>query len=227
MASRRGYLTQAELIQYANIEILDSTEADDRISQAEEMIDTFVGHQEKAIYYPLHGRAVGGGASSITLEVNQQNMYEIDYFKYCEIEIIGGIGLGQIRTISANVKASGLVSVSVPWDTTPDATSMYKIYQLGKFPRECDSRFYSTSEPYQYIKSIPEAIRRATAAQVEYLISMGDDFFSSNKSGFTGESIGDYSYQKNSNVAGGISELIAPKAKALLKGIKNITGEIT
>ncbi len=44
IASRRGYVTQAELATLADITITDATEADDRISQAEELIDAYVGY---------------------------------------------------------------------------------------------------------------------------------------------------------------------------------------
>lgn len=229
MASRRNYLTQAELEQFADIIISDTTEADDQISMAEELIDAYVGYQQKAYgISDLKGRAASGAGSTITLQSNQQNLYEIDYFKYCEVEIIGGTGAGQRRVITGSTLA-GVLTVASAWDTTPDSTSFYRIYQLGKFPRYCDSYFYNESSPATWYKNIPEAVKRATAAQVEYRINMGEAFFASDQSEKVSERIGDYAYENA--ISGGIGivgleKLIAPKARLLLKGIKSKLGQI-
>lgn len=222
--SRRGYLSQAELEQMANITITDTTEADDRISQAEEIIDAYVGAQEKYMVESIKGLAAAGGANSLTLEQSQQNNYDIDYFKLCDIEILGGTGAGQRRKCTGSTKA-GVLTVDA-WTTPPDATSFYKITQVGKFPRCEDVVTYTnTGGITTYYKSIPEAIKRAVAAQIEYVIEMGDAFFAGDKSEMESESIGDYSYTKGQGVAS-IGKLIAPKAKILLKGIFNRTGTL-
>jgi type II secretory pathway pseudopilin PulG len=222
--SRRSYLSQSELAQFANITITDATEADDQISQAEEMIDQYVGAQQRFYPYTLNGKAVSGGASTITLSTLHQNTMQIDYLKWCEIEIIGGTGAGQRRKITGQTYA-GVITVDSPWSTAPDSTSVYKIYQLGKFPRPKDVFFDGDTTPNQYYKSIPENVKRAVAAQVEFIIEMGSRFFSSDQIEKQSESIGDYSYTNAANYQG-VSRLIAPKAKMLLRGIRNITGEI-
>ena len=155
MASRRNYLGQTELAQFADITITDTTEADDQISMAEEIIDAFVGYQRKYYDQEISGLAAGGGGSSITLESLHQNIYDIDFFKWCEVEIIGGTGSGQRRVITASTKA-GVLTTASAWDTTPVASSsFYKIYQLGKFPRVQDGYFDGRNSPYTYYKSIP------------------------------------------------------------------------
>lgn len=222
--SRRGYLSQDELKQLANITITDATEADDKISQAEEMIDAYVGPQDKYMVESIKGLASAGAASSITLETSQQNTFDIDYFKLCEVEILGGTGVGQRRKITASTKA-GVLTVDSAWTTPPNNTSFYKISQIGKFPRGCDVETYTSGVNTTYYKSIPEAIKRAVAAQVEYFIEMGDAFFAGDKSEMESESIGDYSYTKGQGV-GSIAKLISPKAKILLKGIFNRLGQI-
>ncbi len=225
MASKRNYLTQAELSEFADITVTDPTEADDQISMAEELIDGFVGFQEKFYKSSLTALAASGGANSLTLSSEHQNTYNADYFAGCQVEIIGGTGSGQRRIISSSTKA-GVITTTENWTTAPDSTSFYKIYQLGKFPRRCDVHFDSISGADKHYKSIPEAVKRATAAQVEYVINMGVDFFSGADSDKQSESIGDYSY---SNAPGsvGSNKLIAPKAKMLLRGIRNIKGTIT
>lgn len=222
--SRRSYLSQSELEQFANITVTDATEADDQISQAEEMIDQYIGAQQKFYPYTLNGRATAGGASSITLAAIHQSTMQKDYLKWCEIEIIGGTGAGQRRKITAQTY-EGVITVDSAWSTAPDSTSVYKIYQLGKLPRYKDVYFDSENSPQQYYKSIPENVKRAVAAQVEFMIEMGSRFFSSDQIEKVSESIGDYSYT-NAESHQGVGRLIAPKAKMLLKGIRNITGQI-
>ena len=103
--SRRGYLSQSELEQLANISVTDTSEADDKISQAEEMIDGYVGAQDKYMCESIKGVCAAVGATSFTLESTQQNVYDVDYLKLCEVEILGGTGAGQRRKITAQTKA--------------------------------------------------------------------------------------------------------------------------
>lgn len=221
--SRRGYLSQGELEQFANITITDTSEADDKISQAEEMIDAYVGAQNKYMTESIKGVCAAVASTTFTLESTQQNVYDIDYFKLCEVEILGGTGAGQRRKITGSTKA-GVCTIDTAWTTTPTTSSFYKISQIGKFPRQCDVESYTTSAGVStYYKAIPEAIKRAVAAQVEYFIEMGDSFFAGDKSELESESIGDYSYTKGQGV-GSVSKLISPKAKIILKGIFNRTG---
>lgn len=231
MSSRRQYLTQPELAEYADITIIDPDEADDQISQAEELIDSFVGNQHKFFAGKRDGMVASVVSSTqFYLQSDHQNNVEADYYTYCEVEIIGGAGIGQRRIISSSTYA-GLVTVNSAFTTALDTTSVYRIYQLGKFPRHCDSYYHTLSTPYKYYKQIPEAVKRAVAAQVEYVIQMGESFFSSDQADKTSESIGDYSYSNGGGGGGGVSvtgtaKFIAPKARMLLRGIKNITGKI-
>lgn len=219
--SRRGYLSQNELAQFADITVTDTTEADDRISQAEEQIDTYVGFQEKFIDENFTGLAQSATSTTLTLNADHQNIYDINYFLWCEIEIIGGTGAGQRRKITGSTKA-GVVTVDSAWTTAPDSTSYYKIYQLGKFPRTDDVIFDDNdSAESQYYKSIPENVKRAVAAQVEFQVNVGDAYFNTDKADLTSENIGDYSYSKKT---GGSTNLISPKVKLLLRGITNRVG---
>lgn len=222
MASRRQYLSQAELTQYADITISNTTEADDQISQAEELIDGYVGYQQKFIPEVMDGLASAGAANGLTLENPRMiNVFQKNFFIGCEIEIIGGTAKGDRRIITAQ-QFLGVITCDSAWSTATDATSYYRIYQLGKFPRYCDVTFDGIHSPQQYYKYIPEAVKRATAAQVEYMIKMGASYFNTDASTIESEHIGDYSYTKGK---GGASHLlIAPKAKEYLRGIMNRKG---
>lgn len=222
--SRRGYLSQAELEQYANITITDTTEADDQISIAEELIDTYVGFQQKFFIGELAGKAISGSTNTLELETLHKNAIGNDFYKWCYIEILGGTGAGQRRKIASSTKA-GIITVEDNWSTAPDSTSFYKIFQLGKFPRYQDVTYYNEDSSETYYKQIPENIKRAVSAQIEFMIEMGTKFFSSDQTEKQSETLGDYSYT-NMQGTGSIARLIAPKAKMYLRGIRNITGRI-
>ncbi|MCG3176832.1 MAG: hypothetical protein MOGMAGMI_01796 [Candidatus Omnitrophica bacterium] len=220
MASNRNYVSTTEVDTYTDNAFVCT---DEMINKAEEIIDGYVGYQEKFYDYELFGQAAGGSANTITLQLKEQNLHEQDFFKYCYVEIVSGVGAGQRRIVSSSTKA-GVLTVQSNWTTAPTSESYYKIYQLGKFPRIEDVSYFSDSTPYIYLKSIPEAVKRAVAAQVEYMQAMGAGFFKSNKSTLDSESIGDYSYSRGSNGVSSVHTLIAPKAKEYLSGIRNRTG---
>ena len=225
MVSIRNYVTIAEVKEYVDTGALTDAEITELITQAEEIIDNYVGFQQKAVEVEYRGLATGGGATTLTLSTNHLNIFQIDYFKYCIIEIIGGTGIGQSRMITSSTLA-GVLTVAT-WTTNPDITSYYRIYQLGKFPRLEDEHFDGENTPNKYYKFIPEKVKRAVIDQVEYAISVGENFFINNQSDLQSESIGDYSYTKFGNSSTSrLDDLIAPKSKLLLNGIRNIVGEI-
>lgn len=217
--SRRGYLSQDELKQFANITIQDTAEADDIISQAEEMIDAYVGYVRKHFEGVVEGLVSNANsATTFTLESEEQNIYEKDFFVLCEVEIVGGTGAGERRKITGSTKA-GVITVDA--DISLSTDSFYRIYQLGKFPRHEDVRLHTNNT---YYKQIPEAVKRATAFQVEYLKEEGSEFFNTDKQNMQSESIGDYSYTR----AGGatIDRLLAPRVKQILRGYRVRSGRI-
>lgn len=71
------------------------------------------------------GVAQGGDANTIMLssEASDDN----DDYNRMQIEIIGGTGKGQIRTISAYRGKTHLAKVDVPWDVIPNSTSTYRV----------------------------------------------------------------------------------------------------
>ena len=218
--SRRGYLSQLELAQFADITITDPAEADDQISQAEEMIDAYVRFVKPYIDYDIIGKVTSGTTTKI-IDTNGGSQFgqPKDYFKGLQIEIMGGLGAGERRTITGSDPADH--SITFPaFTTAPDATSAYLIKQLGKFPREKDVYFNLNV----YYKVIPEAVRRAVAAQVEYIIEKGASFFKG-ATDFASESMDDYSYQRTPG-AQGVDALISPKARQLLKGFVVRTGRM-
>ena len=222
MSSKRGYLTVAELEEFADISVSNEAEAYDQISQAEELIDRWVGPQNKAVTAVFVGKltAVAGSVLTDTSSDTQLDVTD-NYFQGCVIEIISGTGSGQIGRIVSSSSTNKSVTLSEDLSTAPDATSVYKIYQLAKFPRDTDR----VTLDNVYYSTVPDAVRRATAAQVQYAISQGSAFFASDSPMVESESIGNYSYSKSAG-ASSFSKLIAPRAKTLLRGIINRTGEL-
>lgn len=226
MASRRGYLTIEELEEYADITVTNDTEAYDQISQAEEIIDAYVGPQQKAIDLIYEGEVSSVSGTTI-FDIGSGTSLEVtdDFYKGAEIEIIGGTGAGQRRTISASSKTNKSITVSTAFSPAPDTTSVFRIYQLGKFPRAVDSGLNRAST--RYYRSIPEAVRRAVAAQVEFMMAKGAGYFTGDADKQS-ESFLNYSYSlaESATSLSDIAKLVAPKARTLLRGITNRRGQM-
>lgn len=250
MSSTRGYIDSTYLTTYLSGQTLnaDYKTQDDLISAAEQFIDSYVGPQRKwfqavssssngAFTAPdwsddvpavkeLRGR-VSQVVSSTTfkLQLSQQNAYQNDFFALCNIEIIGGTGVGQTNHIAAST-LDGQLTVTDAWASLLDTTSVYRIYQLGKFPRVQDVYFDSINQPNQYYKTIPDEVRRAVAAQCVYMNTKGREFFTSDAATLTSEHLTGYSYTRKATTS--IGDLfIAPEAKEALKYVMKRTGRIT
>lgn len=218
--SRRAYASVAEIAEYIGVatNLIDTA----KVELAEQMIDDYVGYHEKYMENEVTGLAQASGSLALTLQQDQQQNYGNDYFKLCEVEIIGGAGAGQRRKVTGSTKA-GVLTVDTAWATALDTTSYYRIYQLGKFPRHGEVTYESTNETYY--KVIPEAIRRAVCAQYEFIVEMGDAYFETDKADMASESIGDYSYNRK-GASPSTKSLIGAKAQTMLQGYVKRYGQI-
>jgi len=216
--TKRGYVTKAEVETYCDINILDDTEAIERIEMAEEIIDEYVGFQRKFLQYDYYGIAESGTTTTLTDTSNDStiNALSENMLSYSVLEIISGTNAGESRIITGSSTA-GVVTVNSAFTSAIDSTSVYRIYQLGKFPRESDYQMVDSI----YYKYIIEKVKKATLAQVKYMIEMGDDFFTSG-SDKVNENIDGYSY----TVKDGTRRLVAPKARDYLHGIMNRKGTL-
>lgn len=248
--SKRQYINAAFLDQYLGsqtINLEDWPSADSLIDFAEQMIDGYVGPQRKwfqldssfiaGVYTPpdyepetpvvkeLRGRInTVVSPNQYMLEQWQQLAYQNNFFIMCNLDIIGGAGFGNSYIISGST-LQGQITInntdgSAITEAPLDNTSVYRIYQLGKFPRDRDVFYNTFQNPTFYYKAIPEPVREATAAQAEYINNQGLDFFTSDKPNMQSEHIGPYSYSRKQK--GDI--LMAPKAKMLLRGIMSRRG---
>lgn len=219
----RGYLSIAELERLANIDVTDIAEALYRIDRAEQAIDDYIGRACRSVQVDFRG-SVSRVSGKEVFDTNPSSQLHVTdgYFEHCVIEIIGGTGAGQARYISASSNDNRSVTITDDWDTLPDTTSFYRIYQLAKFPREGD--VYSRADGRRFYKAIPDAIKRAVAAQVEFMIQKGDAFFVGDQADVASESIGNYSYSRANQGQSSTVSSLAPRARTLLRGYKNSTG---
>jgi len=226
MGTLRNYISQADLQSLIDITITNSAEANEQISIAEEMVDNWVGPQDKHIKSEFRGTltAVNGVVVQDTSPDSQLSQPD-NYFINCVIEIVGGTGAGQTRRISEST--SNILTVDSAWTTTPDSTSVYRVHQLAKFPRIKDVML--EPETQTYYKPIPEKVKLAVAAQVAYMINMGDDYFAGADADATSENIGNYGYSNGGIGSGGSQTArvrqMSPKARSILNGITNRRGQ--
>ena len=221
----RNYISQDEVERLCDITITSSTEAKDHIELAEETIDNWVGYQEKHFEGQCLGTFTAVNGNDLQDISSDSSLDQQDnYFANCVVEIIGGKGAGQIRRIASSMFK--IITVAEPFTTEPDSTSVYRIYQLAKFPRCKD--VYIEPQTLTYYKTIPEKVKLAVAAQIDYQIQMGDDYFKGADTDSTSESIGNYSYSNGGIGSGGSQTArvrqISPKARAILNGITNRKG---
>lgn len=220
----RNYLSEANLASKAAITISDAAEALRQIDRAEQAIDDYVGYQCKYVEGVFRGTVTAVSGKTIYDTSNTTWLHIIDdFFKDCVIEIIGGTGEGQIMHIASSSLSGYSITTDDTWATEPDTTSFFIIYQLGKFPRQTDG--HVRPDGLKYFKRIPQQIQDAVVAQVEYQIAQGDTYFQGDDSEITSERIGNYSYTKGngSSPTSSVAQ-VSPRARAILKGIKNSTG---
>jgi len=217
--TKRGYITKSEVESYCDISITDDDEALERMELAEEIIDKYVGFQNSYQRYEVTGQATDGTTTTlIDTSGNSLLGSNIDgRYVRSVLHIISGNNEGEERLITAHDTSSEEVTVHKAFTSAIDSTSVYRIYQLAKFPRAKDVKIVD-NVIYKYI---PEPVKRATLAQVEYMVEMGDDFFISGADK-DGENIDGYSY----NIPTNVDRLVAPKAREYLRGIMNRKGNL-
>lgn len=220
-ALRRNYIVAGD------VSGTEPTQA--QMALAEQLIDQYVGWQRKHIELEYYGEVSSHNAITKTIydTGNGTQLGVTDgFFARCVIEIIGGTGDGSYRVLTGSDKDDK--SVTYEGDAlTIDTTSRFKIYQLAKFPRFRDA--YVSRDGDAYYKTIPEVVKEATAAQAQFIVANPTMFDGSSGGSMDmqSERIGDYSYSRgNEGGTGLLPRLIAPKARALLRGIRNVTGRI-
>lgn len=217
---------------YVTLAIVQETEASAtlaQVDQAEQIIDNYIGQTQKHIpqTFRVEPTAYANSYKTIIDTSGNTQLYQRDnYFVNCVIEIIGGTGAGQSRLITASDYDDRSVTITDAWTTQPDTSSFFRIYQLGKFPRAKDVT--QNNDGTAYYKFIPDQIKQAVIAQVQFIIAKGDGFFESDDTDKDSESIDNYSYSRGGGGAQSSTvRLLSPRARTLLRGFKSSLGQLS
>lgn len=197
------------------------------VALAEALIDAYVGFQDKFIAAERVGKITASLTGKLIDDRGDSPLFVTDNtYSHCIVEIIGGSGAGQSRQVTASGKDERSLTFSgAAFNPTLDDTSVYRVYQLAKFPRRQDSRTVPSDQVFY--KYIPDAIKNATIAQTQFVIAQGDDYFTGDDSEMDSERILSYSYSRGGNAGqSALVKFISPQARAFLKGYKNSTGTI-
>jgi len=91
------------------------------------------GNDVKKCAVSQSATAQAGGASTITLSANA-SISNGDYVGY-KVTILAGTGSGQTGTITGYVGTTKVATISAPWATPPNNTSVYEIIPAGNCQR--------------------------------------------------------------------------------------------
>lgn len=92
------------------------------------------------------GTAQAGAASTITLASGSSASNS--FYSYMYITITSGTGVGQTRQITSYIGSTKVATVSTAWTTTPDNTSVYRIYNSADLGSRLVPFEFSTSDSY-------------------------------------------------------------------------------
>lgn len=219
MALRRYYINTSD--------VSGATEA--QVALAEELIDRYVGPQPKFMRHESNGRITSllNSFKTIVDDGTSTNLGITNgQYSGAVLEVVSGSAAGLRGIIESSDKDAKSITLRAALSTAPAVGDYFKIFQLAKFPRHQD--MYNSPDGLNYYRSIPEAVREAVIAQVEFIIAKGAAFFTGDNSDFQSESFLNYSYSRGSgsDAANSITKLISPQARVLLRGIVNRTGRI-
>lgn len=95
-------------------------------------LEDYIGVKSRFIQktFDRTGTAQAGASSTITLDAGASA--NDDFYNKCYITITEGTGKGQTRLITDYVGSTKVATVDTAWDTTPDNTSVFRIYS-GRF----------------------------------------------------------------------------------------------
>jgi hypothetical protein len=229
-----NYITPARLPQilHSMSAVTNEAAAAKFISDAEHIIDAYVGPAPK--FY------IGTTGSTASLIVSGATAFPADNWGQRHpnywaqggvyVELVDGIPaalVGQRRLIVAS--ANGSVTLASGFDADVPAGALFNFDQHSRFPRYWDRM--NTDMP-----DMPFELERATAFQVEYGFLFGSEALGLSESTVADGELGEIQsrsyasgYAESRAVGGasqkqGLALLIAPRARAELRGLLTSTG---
>lgn len=212
--------------------VTDHAIAADFISDAERMIDAYVGGVPR-FYCDLTG-TFSATLPSGTLIVSgssfgdrRRNYWAVGGHYLTIKNSTETSVVGAKRLIVASV--SGTVTLASGFGVNVPSGAEYVTSQVSRFPRWCDSDPWGSPE-------LPDALAQAVAYQVEYAIAYGsesyglgddavvtgDDELVTNRSYGSG-----YSEGRRAEARQGLAAWVAPKVRAILRGLINAVGYLS
>lgn len=200
------------------------------LTLAEQLIDAYVGYQEKYLPGQIQGEITSLLADEVIVDESPTSVLNqpgiVDRYKNCIIEWLSGQRAGDTDVIRASDGDSSSVTYTGNTSQAIAVGDIFRIWQPLKFPRRQDVIVRSTTLSTIY-KTIPDAVKQAVYAQVEFIIEQGDDYFTGLDSEVESENIMSYGYSRGSNSGQSAAvKMVSPKARVLLRGIKNIKGQL-
>jgi len=138
---------------------------DGSIGESEDVVMVY----DQNVEVVLGGTASAGAASAITLAGSASSTD--DEYIGCEIIIVAGTGIGQVRTISDYVGTTKVATVSTAWDTNPDATS---VYTLNLFIKDLVEGRFTLLEAPTSVSNITADIKGLKDSGGTYLQTIAD-----------------------------------------------------
>lgn len=218
MSTLRNYIA------LTNVQVVEATATEAQLDLAEQLIDQYVGWQSKHVRSDFDGEitAIDSLVISDTSSTSKLDSAGYDnYWNYCVVEFMSGSAAGEIKRITASDYSAKTITIDSATTGSLAVGDVFRVYQLAKFPRVKDTFNRDTV----FYKAIPKAVQEAVIAQVSFIIEMGDSYFTGEDSEMDSESIMSYNYSRGANSGqSAIVKMLAPKARILLRGIKNRTG---
>ena len=230
MASLRQYTNQARVRVLADDATLVVT--DEILNKAEELIDLycadFILPSLKAPFYSTESflqATFTAGSSNVVL--TSPETLETNYLKYNTVQILESTTETEVGLIFPVLNSANL-TIKIDTDTLTTGTKTINLFQLGKFPRVCDTELAQNI----YYKIIPPEVGQAATYQAWYITKHPELFDGSEVTGLLqSESIGKsgaYSYTNASgkDLASTVSttvlfeRLLVPQVKQLLAKYK-------
>jgi hypothetical protein len=229
-----NYILPSELAAYIHsmASVTNEAVAATFISDAERVVDAFVGPGRK--FYPRLGgetaAEIASGATTLTAEIfgDRRPDYWAAGGAYITLVSAADSSLnGERRLIVASLNPNTVTLVS-GFDAVLAAGAQFYFQQESAFPRIWDQDTWGNPD-------IPELLKAAVAAQVEYGIVYGSEAFGLGDTDIAADTSGDitsrsygsgYSESRDARRKDGMAVWIAPRARVLLRQLLSSTGRL-
>lgn len=212
--------------------VTDESVAATFISDAERVIDAFIGPGQK-FYQRLGGEVlatVASGATSLTASIfgDRRPNYWAAGGAYITIVSAADSALNGERRLIVSSLNPNTVTLASGFSAALAAGAQFHFNQESAFPRVWDQDTWGNPD-------IPELLKEAVAAQVEYGIAYGSEAFGLGDTTISADTAGDitsrtygsgYSESRDARRRDGLAVWIAPRARVLLRRLLNSTGTL-